>query len=308
MVSEVTIAVRASGNSAATSSAMRSTPGPQATRLSSSPHSGQALGGGMTWPQWWQASRCISRCSTIHAVQFGHWKRCPQWRHRVSGAKPRRLRNSSDCSPRSRLASSSATRLGASQRPRGGGSWVRSIARISGMLAPAKRSAQRHLAVAADFDHVPGLDGRRRGGEDHGNVLELAAHHRDVAGVILDAFFLLEARLMRLVDDDQAKVRIGQEQRGAGADGNLRLAAGNGPPRPAPLRRAEVAVPGDGCAAEASLEALQEGLGQRDLGQKDERLLPLPQAFGDRLEIDFGLAGAGHAVEQDRVEAFADRG
>ena len=96
IVSEVTIAVRASGNSAATSSAMRSTPGPQATRLSSSPHSGQALGGGMTWPQWWQARRCISRCSTIHAVQLGHWKRWPQWRHRVSGAKPRRLRNSSD--------------------------------------------------------------------------------------------------------------------------------------------------------------------------------------------------------------------
>jgi hypothetical protein len=93
----------------ATSSAMRSTPGPQATRLSSSPHSGQALGGGITWPQWWQASRCISRCSTIQAVQLGHWKRWPQWRHRVSGAKPRRLRNSSDCSPRSRLASSSAT-------------------------------------------------------------------------------------------------------------------------------------------------------------------------------------------------------
>ena len=54
----------------------------------------QACGGGMTWPQWWQARRCISRCSTIQAVQLGHWKRWPQWRHRVSGAKPRRLRNS----------------------------------------------------------------------------------------------------------------------------------------------------------------------------------------------------------------------
>ena len=115
---EVTIAVRASGNSSATSSAMRSTPGPQATRLSSSPHSGQALGGGMTWPQWWQARRCISRCSTIQAVQLGHWKRWPQWRHRVSGAKPRRLRNSRLCSPAARLASSSATSRGASQRPR----------------------------------------------------------------------------------------------------------------------------------------------------------------------------------------------
>ena len=54
--------------------------------------------------------------------------------------------------------------------------------------------------------------------EDHRDVLELAAHHRHVAGVILDAFLLLEARLVRLVDDDQAEVGIGQEQRRAGAD------------------------------------------------------------------------------------------
>ena len=61
MVSEVTIAVRASGNSSATSSAMRSTPGPQATRLSSSPHSGHGPPGhggifsscscGLSWPR-----------------------------------------------------------------------------------------------------------------------------------------------------------------------------------------------------------------------------------------------------------------
>ena len=47
---------------------------------------GQARGGGMTWPQWWQARRASNRCSTIQAVQFGHWKRWPQWRHKVSGA------------------------------------------------------------------------------------------------------------------------------------------------------------------------------------------------------------------------------
>src|SRR3546814_6227922 len=45
-VSLVTIAVRASGKRSFTSSATRSTPGPQATRLSSSSHSGQSRGGG----------------------------------------------------------------------------------------------------------------------------------------------------------------------------------------------------------------------------------------------------------------------
>ena len=34
----------------------------------------------------------------------------------------------------------------------------------------------------------------------------------DIARVILNPFFLLEARLVRFVDDDQPEVRIGQEQ------------------------------------------------------------------------------------------------
>ncbi len=66
-------------------------------------------------------------------------------------------------------------------------------------------------------------------------------------------------------------------------------------------------MPGDRRAAEARLEALEERLGQRDFGQQDERLPALAEAFGDRLEIDFGLARSGDAVEQDRVEALADR-
>jgi hypothetical protein len=53
---------------------------------------------------------------------------------------------------------------------------------------------------------VPALDRRVADDRITGNVLELAAHHRDVAGVILDAVFLLEARLVGLVDDDQAEV------------------------------------------------------------------------------------------------------
>src|SRR3712207_8213962 len=71
IVSEVTMAVRASAKRAWTSSAIRSTPGPTGTRLSSSWHSGQRRGGGMIWPQWWQARRWTSRGSTIQAVQFG---------------------------------------------------------------------------------------------------------------------------------------------------------------------------------------------------------------------------------------------
>ena len=305
MVSEVTIAVRASGNSSATSSAIRSTPGPQATRLSSSPHSGQALGGGITWPQWWQARRCISRCSTIHAVQLGHWKRWPQWRHRVSGAKPRRLRNSK----RLLAALEIGFELRDQRRREPAAARRRVLGQVDradvGQRRAGEARGQADLAVAADLDHVPALDRRRRGREDDRNVLEPGAHHRRVAGVILDAVLLLEARLVRLVDDDQAEVGIGQEQRRARADRDLRLARLAMPrQRAAPLGRAQARMPGDRRAAEARLEALEERLGQRDLGQQDERLAALAQAFGDRFEIDFGLARAGDSVEQDRIEAL----
>ena len=167
--------------------------------------------------------------------------------------------------------------------------------------------AKRDFAVAAELDHVPALDRRRRGRQDDRDVLELPAHDRAVAGVVLDAVFLLEAWLVRLVDDDQAEVRVGEEQRGARADRDRRFAAGDPAPGAAALGRAQVRVPSHRRAAEASLEALQERLGQRDFRQEHERLLPLPEAFRDRLEIDLGLARAGDFVEQDGVEALADR-
>ncbi len=166
---------------------------------------------------------------------------------------------------------------------------------------------QSDLAVAAERDHVLAFD--RRGGrrQDHRNVLEPGAHHGGVAGVILDPVLLLEARLVGLVDHDQAEVGVGEEQGRARADRDPRFAAGDAAPVAPPLRRAQARMPGDGRAAEACLEALEERLGQGDLGQQDKRLPALAQAFGDRLEIDFGLARAGDPVEQDRVEPVADR-
>ena len=163
------------------------------------------------------------------------------------------------------------------------------------------------LPIGADLDHVAALDRRRRRGEDDRHVLELGAHHRDVAGVILDAVLLLEARLVRLVDDDQAELAIGQEQGRAGADHDPGLAAGDGAPGAAALRLAQARMPGHRIAAEARGEALEERLGERDFGQQDERLPARADRLGDRLEIDFGLARAGDAVEQEGREAGARR-
>ncbi len=86
------------------------------------------------------------------------------------------------------------------------------------------------LAIAAQLDHVAALDWRRRRRKDHRDVLKPGAHHRRVAGVILDPILLLEARFVRLVDDDQPELGVGQEQGRAGADGYSSLAAGDAAP------------------------------------------------------------------------------
>src|SRR3546814_2106438 len=86
----------------------------------------------------------------------------------------------------------------------------------------------------------------------------------------MDALLLLEARFVRLVDDDQPEIGIGQEQRRARADRHQRLPLGDLPPRAPPLRLTQPRMPGHRLAPEACGEALEEGLGQRDLGQRSE--------------------------------------
>ena len=59
--------------------------------------------------------------------------------------------------------------------------------------------------------------------------------------------------------------------------------------------------------AEPPLEPLDPLRGQRDLRQEHERLPPLADALGDRVQIDLGLARTGHAVQQrDREDAGGD--
>ena len=54
--------------------------------------------------------------------------------------------------------------------------------------------------------------------------------------------------------------------------------------------------------AEPLLEAVEEILGQRDLGQQDEHLPPHPQRLRNGFEIGLGLARSGNPVEQEGSE------
>ena len=129
-------------------------------------------------------------------------------------------------------------------------------------------------------------------------------HHRHVAGVIGDAFILLVGRLMLLIDDDQAQVGEGQEQRRPGAGHHAHVAFRRAAPDPRAAARRQAGMPFRRAVAEARGESVEKLRRERDFRHQDQSLATLAQSLGDRLEIDLGLAGAGHAFKQDGLERF----
>ena len=171
---------------------------------------------------------------------------------------------------------------------------------------PTVARRQLDFFVAPRLHLRPTFDGRCGARQYHRHIGEFRPHHSDIARMIMDAILLLEARLMRLVDDDQAQIGIGQEQRRACADGYGGGPVGDGAPVGAALRLPEAGMPRDRRYAEARREPPQHRFGQGDFGEQDHHLLAAADRLRHRLEIDFGLARSGHTVEQERLEASAD--
>ena len=104
------------------------------------------------------------------------------------------------------------------------------------LAAEALRQRQFLIAPAPRIDY--GFERRRRRRQHDRNARDMAAHHRHVAGVIVHAVFLLVGGVVLFIDDDQAEIGIGQEQRRARADHDRDFAVGDRPPSArAPARR-----------------------------------------------------------------------
>ena len=107
---------------------------------------------------------------------------------------------------------------------------------------------------------------------------------------------------MLLIDDDEAKRREGQKQRGARADDDLLLAARDALEQPVAPARADARMPFGGRDAEPLLETIAELRRQRNFGHQDENLFAATQRFGHGLEINLRLARSGDAFEQRDIE------
>ena len=152
------------------------------------------------------------------------------------------------------------------------------------------------------------FDRRRCGCEHDACVFKSCAHDRHVARVVGNAVLLLVGGLMFLIDDDEAKIAEGQEQRRARAGDNLHFARRRTTPDARPLSRRHARMPFGGFRAKARGEALEKLRGERDFWHEHERLSAVLQSARDRFEIDFRFAGAGDAFEQEWAKGVLRNG
>jgi len=92
------------------------------------------------------------------------------------------------------------------------------------------------------------------------------------------------------IDHDETEICVRQKQRGAGADDDGDIAIGDRAPGAGAAARRQLRMPFRRTGAEPRGEAVEELCRQRDLRHQHEALATAADGFGDRLEIDLGLA------------------
>jgi len=118
----------------------------------------------------------------------------------------------------------------------------------------------------------------------------MAAHHRHVAGVVMHAVFLFVGRVVLLIDNDEAEIRIRQEQRRARATTAATSPAAIARQVRARLRGDNSECHSAGRTPKARSEAVEELRGERDLRHQDQALPAAADHVGHGFEINFGLA------------------
>ena len=170
----------------------------------------------------------------------------------------------------------------AARRPLG--AQIDRLDRRHALAAEALRQRKPRVAAAPCIDL--GLERRRRRGQHHRDLGDVAAHHRHVAGVVVHAVFLLIGGVVLFIDDDQPEIGIGQEQRRARADHDRNFAFGDSRPGAGALARRELRMPFRRAGAEARRKAVEELRGECDLRHQDQALPAGADSVGHRLEIN----------------------
>ena len=102
---------------------------------------------------------------------------------------------------------------------------------------------------------------------------------------------------MFLIDHDESKILIRQEQRRTCANNQLGITLPDHPPAATTFGHGYAGMPFGRFHAKAGLDAVDEFARKRDLWQKNQGLPSHAQAFGNSLKIHFSLPRARHTFQ-----------
>ena len=140
-----------------------------------------------------------------------------------------------------------------------------------GHRAPCNADGHRDNRRAAALNFVPRFEGGRRRAKDQRHAFADRALLRDGAGVVTWRRALLKARVMLLVDHDDAEVRRRGENRASGADNDLHFACADALPVTVTVDVGQVAVK-DRDLIEPGAETLDRLRREANFGHEDDRL------------------------------------
>src|SRR5262249_30639592 len=104
---------------------------------------------------------------------------------------------------------------------------------------------------------------------------------------------------MLFINDDQAEILQWSKDGGTGSDDNSYFLAIDPKPLVNALTFGQRTVEDSGLVGETLRKAIDELGGEADFGNEDETGFAGGEEVFDGLEVDFGFAAAGHAVEKD---------
>ena len=186
---------------------------------------------------------------------------------------------------------------------------------LARFLAHVDDPHQRHFLVVGAlrqfeqgvFPFLRVVETFQRGGgraeQDH-CAFHLTAHDSDIARVVTRRFLLLVGMLVFLIDNNEPERVHRRKNRRARPNDDARAALTDLVPLIVPLAGGQMAVQHRNerlqrTGAESPLEPFDRLRRERDFRHQHDRAFSLLQAMGDGLQINFGLAAARDAVEEE---------
>ena len=174
--------------------------------------------------------------------------------------------------------------------------------------ASAAGAAGELVVLIATSEHVLNTFQRRcRAAQQYRAGVDLRPLHGNIPGRVAKAVLLFIGAVVLLIHDDQPRRGKGGKNGRAGTDNDMCRASAGGLPGAVALGIAQSGVQDCDIRRKALLEARQGLRCQADFRDQHQRLAPPLQAVGNQLQVDFGFATAGNALQQVATEALPGR-